>query len=106
MCAMRHAVKIGASSDASARSGCDQQQLRARRLAAGPANDGKEHGPQRVQQPRALHHGQCPGFGHQPALLLIEAEAVAPDHQRAEDQLVVQQDDDEHGRDRPADRAQ
>ena len=49
---------------------------------------------------------RAPRIGRRHARLLLEAEAVGPGHQRAEQQLVVDQDHHEHGHDRPADRGE
>ncbi len=62
----------------------------------------KGHG-RRLNQSRSAHHGQRPGIGHADSGFLLDAETVHPCHQRAEQQLVVQQNHDQHGGDRPAD---
>ena len=47
-----------------------------------------------------------PGLWGHDACFLLEAEAIRPGNERPEQQLIVDQDDPEHGADRPAHRGE
>ena len=55
---------------------------------------------QPVEQPRAAHQVEHPGSAAVRPAVLLEAEPVGPGHQRPEQQLIVEQDHDQHGHDR------
>ncbi len=75
---------------------------RAPRLHA-RAQEASERASDDAQDPRAPHHGQRPRAVRRLPRLLFEPEPVGARDQRAKQQLVEDQNHDEHGADRPAD---
>ena len=74
-----------------------------RALLHAGAQHGRERAADEAEEARAAHHGERPGMaGGEPGLLL-QAEPVGTRDQRPEQQLIEQQDHDEHRGDRPAD---
>ena len=77
---------------------------RRRRQAIGPMHQRIERHANSVHQLRPAEHLQGPGFGRFVAALGVDTETVGPGDQRAEQELVVDQDDEQHGHDGPEDR--
>ena len=72
------------------------------RLHAGAQQRG-EGAADEPEKARAAHHGERPGAVRREPRFLLQAEPVGARDQRPEQQLIEDQDHDEHGRDRPAD---
>src|ERR1700686_1364289 len=66
--------------------------------------DGVDEGAQQIEQARALQHDEEPRRLDLVLADRLDLEALPPGEQRAEQQLVVDEDEDQHGEDGVADR--